>query len=144
MKHKKGSLFRTFSQHKQLIVVAVVVAGFFATLCYKHSAYATSERGKSAATILVPTAGGGLVAGLAGGAQWAPVGLGAGLVFGLGVNAIRKHREQRRAEGAPYPRQSRSNRRGRAHIKNMNNEPMMQVEEQRYTPLDQRNRNIPY
>ena len=121
MKRKKGLLSRMATHYMRYIMMSIVIIGLSATLLYKRSIYAASDRAKTAAAVIV---GGGAVGGLAsiGGGKWFPLGfVGGGLAAGLIARSIiKRHRAERATNGAPYEPSYRSRRR-RSRANNMMN-----------------------
>ncbi len=90
---------RIFTDYKHIIAV-VLITGLSATLLYKRSINAASDRAKTAAAVIVGAGVGGGLAGGLGGAKWLPLGfVGGGITLGLiARGAIKRRRARRRAE----------------------------------------------
>ncbi len=137
MKLKK--LKKRFSQalaaYAKPIILGTIVLSIGITMFYKRPMNAASDRAKTAAGILVGGGTGGLIAGLAGSAKWAPLGFGAGAVAGIIITrAIRRRNKRRQEYEQPAKRTTRSYRSKRNRNQQMLNE-------QQYAPAPMQPQN---
>ena len=99
--HKK--LQKLLKMAQRSVVGALLIAGLAAIVFYKQPIEAASKRGKTAAGIILGGGAGAGIAGAIGGAKWLPLGFGVGGLAGfLLVRAVRKNRQRKRQEQAPY------------------------------------------
>jgi outer membrane lipoprotein SlyB len=96
-------LKKTLKSSYRTILGGVLLAGLILTILHKQPVQAASDRAKTAAGVIIGGGAGGGIAAAAGSAKWFPLGFGiGGLAGGLLARHIRKSRQRREEEPAPY------------------------------------------
>ncbi len=96
-------IHKALCKHSNNIVLAMFLFGLSVALLYKKPVQAASRRGKTAAAVIVGAGAGGTIAGIAGSAKWAPLGIvGGGIFAGLLARRILKNRAAERENRTHY------------------------------------------
>ncbi len=111
----KKQLVHTLKSSYQPILGGLLLLGLAMTILHKQPIQAASDRAKTAGGVILGGGAVGGIAAIAGSAKWFPLGFGlGGLAGGLLARHIRKKRQRRQEEHAPYESQ-RKKRRSRYH-----------------------------